>query len=280
MEGPTTGTKATLAAELLAESWRGRRQISDLPVDLQPVDRAEAYAIQDELARLLGFDAAGWKIGMASPASLRDAGLDEPIPGRLFAQTLARSPATFSASDFVSPMVESEFAFQLLDPLPARAESYRRNEVAAIAVLHLAIEIGDFRIASLLNAAIGIPPAPDSTAPIPIKPLPWIADNGGGGGFVAGMAISDWQGLDLRTHPVELRIDGKLTAPGLKGEARCDPLGVLQWTANHLSQRGIGLAAGAFVTTGTATAPTLVTAGTEAVARFKDLGEVCVRFLR
>ena len=273
-----TGTKATRAAELLADCWRERRQISDLPVDLLPEGRAEAYAIQDELARLLGFDVAGWKVGMASPASLRAAGLDEPIPGRLFAQTLAQSPATFAADDFASPMVESEFAFRLLDSLPARVEPYSRDEVAAVAVLHLAIEIGDFRITSLLNAFTGVSPALDNPATIPLQPLPWIADNGGGGGFVAGMEVAEWQRLDLQNHPIELRVNGELATPGLKGEARCDPLGVLQWTANHLSQRNIGLAAGAFVTTGTATAPTLVTAGTEAVAHFEDLGEVSVRF--
>ena len=275
-----TGTKAIRAAELLAGCWRERRQISDLPADLLPAGRTEAYAIQDELARLLGFDVAGWKIGMASPASLRAAGLDEPIPGRLFAQTLAHSPATFAADSFASPMVESEFAFRLLDPLPARAEPYSRDEVAAVAVLHLAIEIGDFRMASLLNAFIGVSPALDSTATISPQPLPWIADNGGGGGFVAGMEVVEWQRLDLQNHPVELRVNGEPAAPGLNGEARCDPLGVLQWTANHLSQRNIGLAAGAFVTTGTATVPKLVTAGTEAVAHFEDLGEVCVRFSR
>lgn len=275
-----TGTKAIRAAELLAVAWRERRQISGLPADLLPAGRAEAYAIQDELACLLGFDVAGWKIGMASPASLREAGIDEPIPGRLFAQTVAHSPATFSACDFTSPMVESEFAFRLLDPLPVRVEPYSRDEVAAVAALHLAIEIGDFRMASLLNAFIGVSPGPDNPGAIPLQPLPWIADNGGGGGFVAGMEVVEWQCLDLQNHPVELRVNGEPAAPGLKGEARCDPLGVLQWTANHLSQRDIGLAAGAFVTTGTATTPKLVTAGTEAVAHFEDLGEVRVRFTR
>jgi len=272
------GTQATRAAELLADCWRERRQISDLPADLLLTHRAEAYAIQDELARLLGFDVAGWKIGMASPASLREAGIDEPIPGRLFTQTLAQSPATFAADAFVSPMVESEFAFRLLDPLLARVEPYSRDEVAAAVVLHLAIEIGDFRMASLLNAFIGLSSDLGNPDTNPMQPLPWIADNGGGGGFVAGLEVVEWQGLDLKNHPVELQVNGELAAPGLKGDARCDPLGVLQWTANHLSQRNIGLAAGAFVTTGTATAPTLVTAGTEAVAHFEDLGEVCVRF--
>jgi len=275
-----TDFNATKAAELLAAAWRERRQVSGLPADLQPESRAEAYAIQDELARLLDFDVAGWKIGMASPASLRDAGIDEPIPGRLFTQTLAQSPATFAAGAFASPMVESEFAFRLIDPLPARVEPYSRDEVAAVAVLHLAIEIGDFRIASLLNAFIGVSPALDNPATIPLEPLSWIADNGGGGGFVAGMEVAEWQRLDLQNHPIELRVNGELATPGLKGEARCDPLGVLQWTANHLSQRNIGLATGAFVTTGTATTPTLVTAGTEAVALFEGLGEVCVSFSR
>jgi 2-keto-4-pentenoate hydratase len=273
-----TGSNATRAAELLAECWRECRQMPDLPVDLLPTGRAEAYAIQDELARLLPFDVAGWKVGMASPASLADAGFDEPIAGRLFVQTLAQSPATFAVDDFISPMVESEFAFRLLDPLPVRVDPYSREEVAAVAVLHLAIEIGDFRITSLLNASGAVPPNLDNPVTNPVQPLPWIADNGGGGGFVVGKEVAEWQHLDLENYPVELRINGELAAPGLKGKSRCDPLGVLQWTANHLSQRRIGLAAGAFVTTGTATRPILVTAGTEAVGHFEDLGEVCVRF--
>lgn len=272
------GIKATQAAKLLSAAWRDHRQISDLPDDLKPETRAEAYAIQDELARLLGFDVSGWKVGMSSPASFRKAGFDEPIPGRLFAPTLTQSPAVFAANTFASPMVETEFAFRLLAPLPARIEPYSRNEVAAVAVLHLAIEIGDFRMTRLLNAFIGTSQADNNQAAPQMEPLPWIADNGGGGGFVVGPEISEWHELDLKNQSVELRINDELAASNLIDDDRCDPLGVLQWTANHLSQRNIGLDADAYITTGTATTPILVSAGIDATARFGDLGEVRVRF--
>ena len=270
--------KATRAAKLLSIAWSDHRQISGLPNDLKPETRAEAYEIQDELARLLGYDVAGWKVGMSSPASSRITGFDEPIPGRLFSQTLAQSPAAFAAKAFVSPMVETEFAFRLLAPLPARVKPYSRNEVAAVAALHLAIEIGDFRMASLLNAFIGNSQSSEGNTTVSMEALPWIADNGGGGGFVVGPEIRNWYDLDLKNQAVELRIDNELTASSLKSDDRCDPLGVLQWTANHLSQRNIGLDADAYVTTGTATTPTLVSAGAEVTARFGDLGEVYVRF--
>ena len=272
------GIKATRAAKLLSAAWRDHRQISGLPDDLKPETRAEAYEIQDELARLLGFDVAGWKVGMSSPASSRITGFDEPIPGRLFSQTLAQSPAAFSANTFVSPMVETEFAFRLLASLPARVKPYSRNDVAAVAALHLAIEIGDFRVASLLNAFTGNSQSSGDDTTVSMEPLPWIADNGGGGGFVVGPEIRKWHELDLKNQVVELRIDNELTASSLKDDDRCDPLGVLQWTVNHLSQRNIGLDADAYVTTGTATTPILVSAGVAVTARFGDLGEVHVRF--
>ena len=85
--------------------------------------------------------------------------------------------ASFAASAFASPMVESEFAFRLLNPLPARGEPYNREEVAAAAVLHLAIEIGDFRIAADRKAFTGRSPASGNPTVIPLEPLQWIADN-------------------------------------------------------------------------------------------------------
>ena len=272
-----TDTTTERAAEALATAWLEHRQIPGLPVDALPTDRAGAYAIQDQLALRLGFTTAGWKVGMGSPAGLRDSGLDEPVPGRLFHETLGSSPATFSRGALSAPMVEAEFAFRLLRDLPPRPQPYGRDEVAAAVAMHLAIEVGDFRIDGVFDALVEVFAAAGGAVK-QLDPLPWISDNGGGGAFVAGIEIADWQRLDLLTHPAAMWIDGELASPGLTGDGRVDPVGILAWTANHLSGRGIGLAAGAFVTSGTATSPLPVAAGMEAVARFEDLGEVRVRF--
>jgi 2-keto-4-pentenoate hydratase len=251
------------AARLIADAWREMRQIDTLPEDARPTSREEAYAIQDRLQELLGFAVAGWKLGATSPDAMRSMGVDEPIPGRLFRHLVFDSPASVPAALYGTPAVEPEFAVRLRAALPPRKSAYTPEEVASVADLFLAIEIANNRIAKT-----------------PRDPLDLIADNGGGAGFVVGPEVEDWRKVDFQTMPVQLWIDGRIAAPGLSGTGRIDPIDVAVWTANHLSGRGIGLEAGVFISTGSATAPTPMAAGSEAVAKFGDCGEVTVRFPR
>ena len=91
------------AARLLADAWLARATI-EFPTKLLPPDRATAYAIQDEMARLLAAVAesigapskqavVGWKVGATSPGVQKVEGYDGPIPGRVFASTVFASPA-------------------------------------------------------------------------------------------------------------------------------------------------------------------------------------------
>lgn len=257
----TTDT-ATRAAEMLTTAWRDGSQIAELPGDLHPASRDAAYNIQDEMARLLGWEVVGWKMGMTSAPTQRQFGADAPLPGRLFREVMYEAPATVAAGGLTKPIVEPEFAVRLSADLPPRDAAYTRDEVAAAtAAIHLAIEIASYRVAM-----------PE------VVPLRIVADNGGSAGCVIGPEVADWRSVDFLTVPVALHIDGALAAPGLTGNARIDPVDVTAWLANDLSARGIGLTAGAYVLTGSATAPTRMDVGSEVVARFEGLGEVRLRF--
>ena len=74
----TTDT-ATRAAEMLTTAWRDGSQIAELPGDLHPASRDAAYNIQDEMARLLGWEVVGWKMGMTSAPTQRQFGADIEI---------------------------------------------------------------------------------------------------------------------------------------------------------------------------------------------------------
>ncbi len=249
-----TTEKCARAAELLAGAWREKRQIKDFPSDLRPADRAEAYAIQDRMADLLGFDVIGWKLGMTSTNALKKT---EPIPGRMFAPFFAQSPATMRKADFIDPMIEPEFAFRLTADVPARAEPYTREYMAAVAVLHMAIEVAGVRV-----------PQPQFDG------LMMIADNGGNAAFVAGPMVPNWAKLDLPRIVSRLEFDGERGAESLSGDDRCDPLGILVWLANDLSKRGIGMAKGCWVSTGSGTKPTALGSHAKAVAVFEGVGTV------
>ena len=80
--------RITQAAEIL---WRGRlecRRMATLPAECRPQTLDEGYAIQDAMVPLAGQAVAGWKIAATSAAGQRHIGVDEPLGGRLFVETL------------------------------------------------------------------------------------------------------------------------------------------------------------------------------------------------
>ena len=257
-----SGDKIVQAARLLADAWRNHKQMAALPTELQPGDRNEAYLMQDAMARELGFSVAGWKLGMSAPATMRQFNVTEPVPGRIFQECVYKDGATISAGIYSGPKVEPEFAVRLKNGLPARSGLYSRTDIeAATDAIVLCLEIADNRIAMA-----------------PPQPLPMIADNGGFAAYVVGPVVANWREISFAEVPVDLIIDGKVAAKGLEGEGRIDPIDVVLWTANNLSHRGYGLAAGDLISTGSATAPTPMSVGSEAIGRFEGLGEVRVRF--
>lgn len=250
------------AAKLLADAYNSRVQLSDLPENCRPSERDESYAIQDAMAENLGLTCAGWKLGMSAPGTMRQFNVTAPVPGRIFKECIFEDGASVPAGHYTGPKVEPEFAVRIKSDLPARDSDYSRAEVeAATDAILLCIEIADNRVAMA-----------------PPQPLSMIADNGGFAAYVVGPEVANWRDVDFAAAPVDLIIDGEVAAPGLKGEFRVDPIDVVVWTLNDLSRRGYGLTAGDLISTGSATVPTAMGIGSEAIGQFGTLGEVRVKF--
>ena len=98
-------------------------------------------------------------------------------------------------------------------------------------------------------------------------------DNSAGAGLVVGPQVQDWCGISLLDVPVELRLDGGAKEP-TNLMPRHDPVDTLCWLANELSSRSIGLTAGQFITTGSATMLRELPPGSSAVATFGDYGVI------
>jgi len=253
--------KLELLAAALAKAWGDGTRIS-LPIAAEaPSSRAEAYAVQDRMAELIGDPMVGWKVGAAVEAVQRLEGHDGPIPGRLFAPRVFGNPATVPGAIFGGYKVECEFAFSFTEDLPVRDRAYRPQEIADLLLFHLAIELAGSRY------------APD-TGGRPPGTLDTVADNGSGGGFLFGFAIRDWRDIPFLTLQLEARIDDGEAIQVYTGEYRRDPLEVTAETVNDLCARGIGLMAGDYLSTGSLTMPTAIGRGQTLLARFADLGQL------
>jgi 2-keto-4-pentenoate hydratase len=253
-------------AQSLAAAWNAGGTIT-LPGEAAvPRSRAEAFAIQDRMAAVIGDRCVGWKVGAAVPAVQRMEGHDGPITGRLFAGRHHTNAATLPATNFQGYKIESEFAFRFVDSVVARARPYSRAELEPILVLHCGLEVAGHRYVS-------------NPAGRKATTYDLIADNGACGAYVEGPGIADWRHLDLGSVQIEARVDRGPVIEAFSGEYFRDPVDILVETVNGLSQRGIDIAPGDLLTTGSLTLPTPIRAGQTYAARFADLGTLEVSFV-
>lgn len=246
-------------ADLLAEARTAGRQVQGLPADLVPPTLDDGIRVDALVAERLGWAPLGWKIAATTPETQQRLRAASPLYGRTFARFEATSGGSFARAELLDPLIECEFFFRLGRPLPARAAPYTEDEVAAkVASLHAGIEIAECRF--------------------PLDALPPIAailaDGAASGRYVVGAEIDDWRRRDLSRMPVVLKVDGRERRRGSGAEVMGNPLLPLVWLANERARWGDGLAAGALISTGTATGMLLAAAGQSMRARFD--GEVAV----
>lgn len=245
--------RAEQAARLLCAARADGQPIAELPPECRPASDADAYQIQDAVARQLGAAIGGWKVGAASPAA---AAFCAPI----YARMIRPSPAAYAAGELRLIAIEGELAFRLGCDLPPRATPYDRAEVTVGASLHPAVEIVDSRYVDFR--------ALDRTA--------ILADNYSNGGLVWGAAIADWAARDLSRTEMRITEDGKPFADSSMGAPR-DPVAALVDFVNLMRARG-GVKAGTFVTTGSWTGMVFTRHGAKIAADFGPLGRVEIAF--
>lgn len=251
------------AAAFLMAAWAARRREPNLPEGLRPADEAEAAAINAAIHRRNTKPIAGWKIGATGPGPQKALGLGGPFTGFIPADCIDRDGVTYRFADMLRPVVESEYAFRIGRDLPPRAEPYRRAEIEdAISSLVVGIEIPESRLGN--DHGLGA--------------IATVADHGGTGRYVLGREVADWRGVDCVDQDVVLTFDGKEVGRGTGAAMMGHPVEAVTWFANHLSKRGITLAKGAFVTTGSCTGVVPAPGPCKAVADFGPLGTVTATF--
>jgi 2-keto-4-pentenoate hydratase len=151
-------------ARSLAEAWRTCGTIPLPPAEAAPASRADAFAIQDRMAELIGDRCVGWKVGAAVRAVQILEGHDGPITGRLLASRMFEHPGNIPASLFDGYKIESEFAFRFRDAVPARARAWTRAEIAPLLAFHPGLEVAGTRYAAGTGGRKATTPTPARAA--------------------------------------------------------------------------------------------------------------------
>ncbi len=253
-------------SDLGKQLWQARA--SGVSVDpetvVEPTSQFEAYAIQADVMQASGLESIGFKVGSTSEEAQRLLGTTEPGSCPVLAPYFYESPARVPVFAAHYPGIEGEFAYRLGADLPARDEPYTTDEVRdAIDAVAGAIEVVGTRLKGGLLGKGRFLVTADSGANIALVVGPWI---------------TDWRGLDIPAHGVNISINGKAAGAGTGANALGDPMNVMVWLANQQSSWGVGMRKGMVVSTGTCTGIERVKAGDRAVADFGSLRQVEIRF--
>ena len=233
--------RAAGAAGELLRQHRAKEQFAALPPPWTVDDETFAYAVQDrfvaELERLRGTRTCGYKIALTTPAMRQMVGFHDSIAGRLLQDQLHASGSTIRAADHRHLLIEFEIAFRMAADLPATDVPWNRESILPyVACAHPALEVADDRDADYRQLAGSI--------------LTLAADNAWNQGLVLGAPVSGLSAEQLAAASGVATIDGREVGRGTGADVMGHPLDALAWLANHLQRRGLALAAGAVVTTG------------------------------
>jgi 2-keto-4-pentenoate hydratase len=225
----------------------------------------DASSVQRRSAEGGGLLPAGWKVGAASLEIQRAEGVPGPAPGLLNRNGVYESPAHLPAHLFINYRCsECEFAFRMAEDLPPRDSPYTEVEVAgAVEALLPALEIGD----TVFEDWYGASGYQGSSL-----------DNGGAAAFVHGAPIRDWRRFDLPAAKIDLYLNGQFMKSGYGRAAMGNPQTSLTWMANWLRERGQGLHAGEFVSTGTCTGHFFAARGDRLDVDFGEIGKLVVTY--
>lgn len=251
---------ALLAARLVAVR-EGAPLIQSIPDVQRPRSLAQAYQVADRVVQVLtrrDGAVAGFKVGATSADGQRFLGLTEPFYGRLTANRLLASGASWSGGEH-AVSVEAEIGFQLDAALPPRAQTYEAPEVHATLA----------RAVPLLEIN-----RPSYARPFEVGGLCLIADNGVTDSLVVGGPGQQLGATQLASEQVRLLRNGECVAAGDASVVLGDPLLALVWLANVLRAGRRGLLRGDVIASGALTAPIPALPGDRFAAVYSTLGTV------
>lgn len=247
------------AAEHLLGAYASGKPVAPVVEAFPRATITDAYRIQQvQVARWVedGDRVRGHKVGLASAAMQRQAGVDQPDYGHLTQSMFFLEHEPIPAGTFLQPRIEPEVAFVLSRSLQGPGVTVA-DAIGAIDFVLPSLEIVDSRVA---DWRIGI--------------VDTIADNASSGGVVLGSTPVSPRAVDLRLTGCVLHHNGHVAATGAGGAVLGSPINSLVWLANTVGPLGIELEAGHVVLPGSMTSAQSIVAGDTVSTTIAGLGTV------
>lgn len=253
----------TSAAAALWDAEKSRTPIAPLTETYPGFGEAEAYAVQDLVAKHhlnQGAKLVGYKVGLTSKEAQKHFGVFEPDYGHLFDTMVVSDDGEMRASELIQAKIEGEIAFvmgrDLSGPGVTVVEAMR-----AVDFVTASLEIVDSRIRDWK-----------------IRAADTIADNGSSSRFVLSGKKTRLEEVDLPYCGMALWKNGEVELTAAGSAVMGNPLHAVVFLANLLGRHGRKLEAGQIVLSGSLGGMVKVQPGEWYRCEILKLGKCQVRF--
>lgn len=247
------------AAGILLDAYETGKPAEPLIEKYPHATITDSYHIQQEQVRRwvdAGEEVRGHKVGLASAATQRQMGVDQPDFGHLTAGMFHLEHSPIRPESFIQPRIEPEIAFVLGKRLAGPGVTIA-DAVRAVDCVLPALEIVDSRIRDWRISIVDT-----------------IADNASSGGVVLGSRPRPLSGVEPRLAGCVLRRGGTVVETGAGGAVLGSPVNALVWLANTIGTLGVALEPGHVVLPGSMTKTVPIAPGDTVVADIAGLGSV------
>jgi 2-keto-4-pentenoate hydratase len=219
------------------------------PAEIARIDHPTALRAQDIVVEAIKRPIAAWKVAVVPDGVVLAAPIHDLFPAG------ARLPLSLCGDCGI----ECEIAFRIARDIGPRREPYSAEDVSGH-IAHACVT------AEILNSRLpGKYQSPRNAQ---------LADSLSNAALIAGEPVANWHARDFRTIPVEFSVDGNSVVSRQGGHPTGDPFGGVVALANHLSSRGMTLAAGQIVTAGSYTGVHFAPTGGRFSVRFDGFPEL------
>lgn len=253
-----------IVAELIA-AYETHVPIKPLKPRFPDITVADAYAIQEEFNRrklAQGRRIVGYKVGLTSKAMQDLAGSTEPDYSALTDDLLVAKDSTINHARLFNPLAEIEIAFVMKERLqgPGITDA---DVIRATDFVLPAIEVVDMRVERGPTMSL----------------VDNIADLAYCGAIVLGDTRRRLDQIDVREVAGALKRNGEVEQTGQGSAVMGNPITVVAWLANKLSQFNVAFEPGHVIMTGSFVRAIPVRTGDRILASFDQrLGDVAIAF--
>ncbi|RFB17985.1 4-oxalocrotonate decarboxylase [Bacillus sp. HNG] len=247
-------------AQYLVSAEVERREVPRVTANLKPdLTVEEAYLVQEEIVNMKvneGKRIVGPKMGLTSPAKMKQMGITDPIYGYVFDYMLIENGGKARLSDQIHPKVEAEIAFVIGEDIEGPGITGAQVLAKTEYVLP-ALELIDSRYE---NFHFTLPDV--------------IADNASTSRVVLGTTLKKPEQFELDLVGATLSINGEIKELGAGAAVLGHPANSIAMLANMLAAKGGKIHKGDIILSGGITSAVMLQHGDVVSGKFDGFGEV------